>query len=260
MAAKPRNQFCWSSFGDDLSVVHDCKPVAEALGLVHVMGGQQHGAAGFLEGSNDVPKLAPALRIEPGGRFIEEKHPGRSHQRRRHRQTLPLPTGKLSHPGISFLLELQISKHFTCRARLAIEAGKKLDRFAYSQLFRKPGFLQRDPDFFTQLARMRFPRLPENTDLSGSGFEQTFQNFDGGGFSRSVRPQQAETFSRPNLQIQSTDRLNFAVIGLAEVAALDHGRHEGILLDARVSRVGPDALVWAGEGTLRLRSGQAPPL
>ncbi len=129
MPAQPRNQFGRRTFGNNLPVVHDCKPVAEALGFVHVMRGQQHRAAGFLKRANDVPKLPSALGIEASGRFIQEKHPGRSNQSGRHRKPLPLPAGELSHPGISFFPQLQSIQHFTCPPRFAIEAAKWLDRF-----------------------------------------------------------------------------------------------------------------------------------
>src|SRR5260370_17795151 len=109
MPAQPRNQFGGRTFGNNLPMVHDCKPVAEALGFVHVMRGQQHRAAGFLKRANDVPKLPPALGIEASSRFIQEKHPGGSNQRGRDRKPLPLPAGDLSHPGISFFPNSQTS-------------------------------------------------------------------------------------------------------------------------------------------------------
>ena len=37
------------ALGDDLAVVDDGQAVAEALGFVHVVGGEQHGAAALLE-------------------------------------------------------------------------------------------------------------------------------------------------------------------------------------------------------------------
>ena len=200
------------------------------------MRGQQDRAAGFLKGANDVPKLAAALRIEPGGWFVEKKHSRRSDQRRRHRQTLPLPAGKFPDPRIRFLIELKRFQNFVRRSRLAIEAGKKRDRFAHRQFFSKPCFLQRDADFFAQLASIRFPRLPENRDFAGSWFEQAFENLDGRRLPGAVGAEQAKTFSRLNFQIQPAHGFDFAVVGLAQVTALDGGGHEGILLDTRQTR------------------------
>ena len=131
MAAKPLDQLCRRAFSNNLSVVHDCQAITKAFSFVHVMRGQQDSAAGFLKGANDVPKLAAALRIEPRGRFVEEKHPWRSDQRGRHREPLPLPAGKFPDPRIRFLIELQGFQNFGCRSRLAIEAGKKRDGFAH---------------------------------------------------------------------------------------------------------------------------------
>src|SRR5271165_568445 len=70
MSAEPGNQIGWRTFGDDLPMIYDGQPVAETLGFVHVMSREQHGAAVALEGANDVPQLAAALRVEAGGRFV----------------------------------------------------------------------------------------------------------------------------------------------------------------------------------------------
>ncbi len=55
MSAEALDQISGRAFGDDLAVIDDGQAVAEALGFVHVMGGEQHGAAVALECANDVP-------------------------------------------------------------------------------------------------------------------------------------------------------------------------------------------------------------
>ncbi len=65
-----------------------------------------------------------------------------------------------------------------------------------------------------------------------SGFEQAFKNFDSGRFPSPVWTEQTKTFSGVNLQIQPANSFDFAVVGLAQIAALDHGWHEGIVKEA----------------------------
>ena len=88
---------------------------------------------------------------------------------------------------------------------------------------------------------MGLPRLSEDCNFSRSWFEQSFENLNGGSFPSAIRPQQAETFSRLNFQIQPADGLNLAIVGFSQITALDHYRHERILLDIKIHRVCPDA-------------------
>ena len=73
---------------DDLAVVHDGELVAEPLGLVHVVGGQQDRPPGFLELLDEIPQLAARLRIETGRRLVEEEQIGLADERARQRQPL----------------------------------------------------------------------------------------------------------------------------------------------------------------------------
>ena len=70
--ADGRDQLAWSSLRDDLAVIHDGHTVAEALGFLHVVRGQQDGAAGQFEFFDQIPQLAASLRIEPCGRLIQK--------------------------------------------------------------------------------------------------------------------------------------------------------------------------------------------
>ena len=169
------------------------------------------------------------MRVETGGRLIEKKDFGIADQRGGDRQTLALSAGKLAHPGVGFLGKLQLFHNFAGGAGLAVEAGKQFDGFAHGEFFRKPCFLQRDTQPLPQLARIFLPGMAENCGLPGGGFEQAFQDFDGRGLPRTVRTEQAETFAGGDFEVQAADGFDFPVVGLAQIAALDGGRHGEIL-------------------------------
>ena len=76
---------------DDLAVVHDRHAVAQPLGLVHVVRGQQDRPAGLLELLDEIPELPPRLRIEAGGRLVEKEQLGIADERAGERQPLLLP-------------------------------------------------------------------------------------------------------------------------------------------------------------------------
>src|SRR6516225_3338935 len=68
-STEPLDQLHRRAFGDDLTVIDDGETIAETLGLVHVVRGQENCAAIVLKVAHNVPELAAALRIEAGGRF-----------------------------------------------------------------------------------------------------------------------------------------------------------------------------------------------
>ena len=61
------------ALGDDASSDDDRDPVGELLGLVHVVGGQQHRLAERGEIAYDVPGLVPGGGVEAGCRLVEEE-------------------------------------------------------------------------------------------------------------------------------------------------------------------------------------------
>ena len=67
--------------GDDPAVVHDQQPVAQPGGLLHVVRGQQQGHPLRLEALERSPDRQPGLRVEPGGRLVEDDQVGLVDQR-----------------------------------------------------------------------------------------------------------------------------------------------------------------------------------
>jgi hypothetical protein len=72
-------------------MVYDRQPIAQTFRFVHVVRGQQNRSAALLKCTNDVPKLAAALRIESRRRFVEEQDSRIANQCRRNREPLLLP-------------------------------------------------------------------------------------------------------------------------------------------------------------------------
>ena len=112
MAAEAVDQIGRSAFGDDLAVIDDGKAVAEALGFVHVVRGEQDGATFLLEGADDVPELAAALGIEAGGWLVEKEDARIADERGGYGEALFLTAGKLADPGVGFFRELEFFEDF----------------------------------------------------------------------------------------------------------------------------------------------------
>jgi hypothetical protein len=95
---------CLSSAGvserEDPAVVHDRDAVAELVGLLHVVRGQQDRLARRVELAEDLPQREPALRVEAGGRLVEEQHGGPVQDRARHHEPLRHAAGQRVHRGL----------------------------------------------------------------------------------------------------------------------------------------------------------------
>src|SRR2546428_213859 len=111
LRAERGDELAWRAQRDHLAVVHDRHAVAQALGLFHVMGGQEHAAAPSPEGGDDVPQLATGLRVETRGRLVEKQELGTAHQGARDGEALLLPTRQLVHPGPALFLEFHQRQH-----------------------------------------------------------------------------------------------------------------------------------------------------
>ena len=69
------------ALGDDAATVHHHQPVAQLLGFVHVVRGQHQRDAALLEPVEAVPQDVAGLRVEAGGRLVEQQQVGFAHQR-----------------------------------------------------------------------------------------------------------------------------------------------------------------------------------
>ena len=58
---------------EDPAVVHDREPVAELVGLLHVVRGEQDRLALVVQLAEDLPQGDAALRVEAGGGLVEEQ-------------------------------------------------------------------------------------------------------------------------------------------------------------------------------------------
>ena len=66
----------------DQAVVDDRDPIAELVGLLEVLGGEEDRRPLAVDPAQLLPDRQPAGRVEPGGRLVEEQDVGLVHQRR----------------------------------------------------------------------------------------------------------------------------------------------------------------------------------
>ena len=76
-----RLQLLRRPLGDDPAVVDDRQAVAQLVGLLEVLRGQEDGRALGVDAAHLVPDRQPRGRVEPGRRLVEEQHLGRVDER-----------------------------------------------------------------------------------------------------------------------------------------------------------------------------------
>src|SRR6185437_13851621 len=83
---------------------------------------------------------------------------------------------------------------------------------------------------------MRLPIAPQDCHVTGRRFKQPFEDFDCCGLSCTVGTEQPKTLAGFYGEIQPTNRLDLAVVGLAQIATFDGRRHRTILPEQESSR------------------------
>src|ERR1700733_4662068 len=67
------DQLTRRALGGEPAVVHHDQPVAQLLGLVHVVGGQDQRDAALFEPEQPVPHHVPGLRVQAGGGLVQDQ-------------------------------------------------------------------------------------------------------------------------------------------------------------------------------------------
>ena len=86
-----RDQGAGRPLGDDPSLVHDHEPVTETFSLLHVVRRQDQRHALELEPLERGPDGVARLRVETGGRLIQDNEGWTVHQRPRNQETTAHP-------------------------------------------------------------------------------------------------------------------------------------------------------------------------
>src|SRR6266542_588338 len=135
-------------------MVNDGDPVAQSLGLFHVVGRDDYRAAGRHELSDQVPELTSGLRVEPGRRLIQKKDLRIADQRAGDREALLLSSGKIPDACIALLPQLDEADHFVDRLPHMIKAAEHCERLGNSELLGELRVLKLHAEPLLELPRM----------------------------------------------------------------------------------------------------------
>ena len=172
-----------------------------------------------------VPELAPRLRIEARGGLVEKQQVRLAHQRAGQRQALLLPARELADPGAALLVELDELQHLVDRPAALAERAEEADGLLDRQLLGELRLLELDAEPLAQLAILPgAPALAEQLDLALVGRGQPFEDLDGRRLAGAVGAEQAEALAAADLEIEAVDGDDVAE-ALDQAATADRRGH-----------------------------------
>ena len=108
--------------GEDRAVVDDRDPVAELVGLLHVVRGEEDRLPVVVQLAEDLPQGDAALRVEAGGRLVEEQDRRAVHDRPGHHEALGHAARERHHRGAGAVGEAELLEQSRSASALAASA------------------------------------------------------------------------------------------------------------------------------------------
>ena len=219
------DQLAGRALGDDAALVHHDEAVAELLGLVHVVGRQHERDALLLEPVQAVPQDVAGLRVETGGRLVEEQQLGVVDQRAgdRHpplhpaRQRVDLARGPFRE-----LHEVeQLGRAALALGPREVEVAAVDDQvLGDGQLVVELVGLRHDAEAGPDLAAVRGGLEAEHPQRPGGRRRRAADHPHRRGLAGPVRPEEPERLAAVDLDVDAVDRREVAE-PLDELARLD---------------------------------------
>jgi len=211
LRAQAGDQLARRSERDHPAVVHDGDAVAQPLRLVHVVRRQHDAPPARAQLHDEVPELPARLRIEAGGRLVEEEQLGIAHHRARQREPLLLSTAQLPHPCMALLAELHQVDHLVHAAAARVEAAEQPHGLLHRELLGELRLLELDAEPLAQGALVAVPPLAEHLDHPLVGNREALADLDRGRLAGAVRAEQPEALARGDREIEPVDGDDVAV-------------------------------------------------
>ncbi len=159
--------------------MQDRDAVGELLGLVEVLGGQQHGPAVAGEFPDRLPHLDPGLRVQSGGGLVEEDDRRVSDEAHRDVQPASHAARVRRRLAVACVGEREAGEQVVCdrtRVLLVAQLGDQYEVLPAGEYLVDRGELTGEADRLSRV--LRLPRDVESLDarLPGVGLEERRQN------------------------------------------------------------------------------------
>src|SRR5580704_788393 len=213
------DQLVGTPTGDDAAGLDESDPVAEALGLVGVVGDQQDGDAVVAQLLDEPPALPPGGRVEAGRQLVEDDEAGAADESEGDREPLLLPAGQLPVASAALFRQAKASEERLGVGVPWVEGRVQVDRLGDGDLVGQLALLELDADQLPCLGAVTVGVDAEHPDRAAVGMAQPLGALDGGGLARAVRAEDAEDLALLDAQAEVVDR-DLLAVPLAQVADL----------------------------------------
>ncbi len=228
---------------EQLAVVDDREPVAELVGLLHVVRGEQDRLAVGVELAEDLPERDAALRVEAGGRLVEEEDRGSVHDRPRHHQPLRHAAREREHIGAAAVGEPELVEQAgglglrRLRAHPeepAVEVEVLVDARASGRACSSAARRRSAASPRSGARPRRRRRRSRRPDV---GITRVVSMPGGRGLARTVRTEQTEDLARVHLEVEGVHCHDVARVHLGELLGANHHVGHRLATYPRATRV-----------------------
>ena len=193
------------SLSDDVPALDECQAIA-VLGLVHVMGGDEHGHAVGSKAVQQIPEGAPRKRVNAGGGFVQKENLGAVDDGGAQGQPLAPPAGQVARFGIFETFQIRQFDGFgdaflQVLLRNAIGGCVEIQVLQNGQIVVQAEALRHVANLRADLPGLFRHGQPHNAGRTGSRFDQPQQHANGGGLAGAVWPEKPEYLAVSDLEI-----------------------------------------------------------
>ncbi len=168
---------------------------ASVLGLVQVVGGEQDRRAGVGQALDQAPELAAGLRVEAGGRLVQEQQLGAADDAERDVEPAALAAGQAGRAGVALLRQADQLDRLVRPHRVGEVGRHRADPLAHGQLAglgQVVDPLQDDADAGLPLGGRPGRVVPEHRHVAAVPAAVALEDLDRRRLAGPVRPEQRE--------------------------------------------------------------------
>ncbi len=222
--------FLFQIFGriqsDNVAVGDERHPVAQEVGVHHVMGSDKNRGSLFPLLLDNPSEQHRAGGVKAAGGFVQEQQPGIAHQRPGQAHSLAHPLGVGGHRLFQKVRlkfqRIQQLPHIP-PLLLGIERSEIVQIVYGAQIGVQVGKLKQDANLLKKFLAVGGGNvLPKQGNLAAVTLQNSSQNFLGCGLPGAVRPQEAENLPVLHGEVQAVEGLLVFAVGERQVFDLDH--------------------------------------
>jgi hypothetical protein len=207
-------------------------PVGQVLGLVQVVGGEQHRGALVPQSADEVPELAAHLRVEAGGGLVQEQQLGAADDAEGDVEAAALASGEQAGAAAALVGQADGLDDLVDVPGVPVVAGEVAQHLLDGDQVEVAALLQHHADPLAPVGAGPAGVRAEDGELTAVPVAEAFEDLGDGGLPGPVRAEQGEDLAGVHVEVDAVDG-DDVLVALPEPAGPDCGvrcRHAPRLL------------------------------